>query len=294
MTKSALEPRSETPQVLLAHHLRKLRLPTFLREYDKVARESAKDGHDHPRYLLRLAELELIDRERRIVERRMRAAKFPAVKSIDTYDFLALPTLNKPMVLELARCEFVVARENVIALGNSGTGKTHIALALGLAACQRGFSVAFVTAASLASQLMEARDERRLLRLQQTLAGVQLLIVDGGEDQKSTRGVDFPTNGYVPLSQIGAELLFDVFSQRYERAATLVTSNLPFEEWTSIFGSERLTGALLDRITHHVHILEMNGESYRLKSSKSRKRRAPLPDVIDPDTGEILGEPLNE
>ena len=212
---------NDTPQVLLTHHLRKLRLPTFQREYDKVAKEAAKEGLDHPRYLLRLAELELIDRERRMVERRIRAAKFPAIKSLDTFDFMALPALNKPMVLELARCEFVVARENIIALGNSGTGKTHIALSLGLAACQRGFSVAFITAASLASQLMEARDEGRLLRLQQTLASVQLLIVDGEPDQKSTRGVDFPANGYVPLSQTGAELLFDIFSQRYERGAVL-------------------------------------------------------------------------
>jgi DNA replication protein DnaC len=153
---------SDTPQVLLAHHLRRLKLPTFQREYDKVAKEAAKEGLDHPRYLLRLAELELIDRERRMVERRIRAAKFPAVKSLDTFDFMALPALNKPMVLELARCEFVVARENIIALGNSGTGKTHIALALGLAACQRGFSVAFITAASLASQLMASRAKRSM------------------------------------------------------------------------------------------------------------------------------------
>ena len=265
--------KTETPQVLLAHHLRKLKLPTFLREYDKVAKEAAKDGLDHPRYLLRLAELELIDRERRLVERRIHAAKFPAVKSLDTFDFAAIPSLNKPMVLELARCEFVVARENVVALGNSGTGKTHVALALGLAACQRGFSVNFLTAASLASQLMEARDERRLIRLQQSLASVQLLIID--------------ELGYVPLSQTGAELLFDVFSQRYERAATIVTSNLPFEDWTSVFGSERLTGALLDRLTHHVHILELNGESYRLKTSSARKRRR-SDAAIDPDTGEVL------
>ena len=156
---------SDTPQVLLAHHLRKLKLPTFQREYDKVAKEAAKEGLDHPRYLLRLAELELIDRERRMVERRIRAAKFPAVKSLDTFDFMALPGLNKPMVLELARCEFVVARENIIALGNSGTGKTHIALALGLAACQRGFSVAFITAASLASQLMALSDQQSIRRL---------------------------------------------------------------------------------------------------------------------------------
>ena len=249
---------SGTPQVLLAHHLKQLKLPTVLREYDKVARECARDGVDHPRYLLRLIELELIDRERRTVERRIRAARFPVVKNFDTFDFIAMPGLNKMLVLELARCEYILRRENIIALGNSGTGKTHVALALGLAACQKGFSVGFTTAAALVSQLLEARDERRLLKLQRDLASVKLLIID--------------ELGYVPLSPSGAELLFETFSQRYERGSTIVTSNLPFEDWTSVLGSERLTGALLDRLTHHVSILAMNGDSYRLKQSAGRRR----------------------
>jgi len=271
---------SGTPQVLLGHHLKQLKLPTVLREYDKVARECARDGVDHPRYLLRLVELELIDRERRMVERRIKQARFPAVKSLDTFDFAAIPGLNKMLVLELARCEYILRRENVIALGNSGTGKTHVALALGLAACQKGFSVAFTTAASLVNQLMEARDERRLLKLQRDLQSVKLLIVD--------------ELGYVPLSPTGAELLFETFSQRYERGSTIITSNLPFEDWTSVLGSERLTGALLDRLTHHVSILTMNGDSYRLKQSAGRSRSAAraeqnqaIAEIVDPDTGEI-------
>ena len=129
---------SDTPQVLLAHHLKALRLPTFLREYDKLARQCAAEGVDHSRYLLRLAELEMIERERRTVERRIKEARFPAVKSLDSFDFTAIPSLNKTLVLELARSEYIARRENVIALGNSGTGKTHIALGLGLAACQKG------------------------------------------------------------------------------------------------------------------------------------------------------------
>jgi DNA replication protein DnaC len=252
---------TDTPQVLLAHHLKALKLPTFLREYDKLARQCAADGVDHPRYLLRLAELELIERERRTVERRIREARFPAVKSLDSFDFTAIPSLNKTLVLELARSEYVARRENIVAVGNSGTGKSHIALGLGLAACQKGLSVGFATAAALVHELLEARDEKRLLRLQRQLAGYKLLIID--------------ELGYVPLSPTGAELLFEVFSQRYERGATIVTSNLPFDEWTSVFGSERLTGALLDRLTHHVHILEMNGDSYRLKQSKKRQSRGP-------------------
>ena len=251
---------TDMPQVLLAHHLKALKLATFLREYDKLARQCAAEGVDHPRYLLRLAELELIDRERRTVERRIKEARFPAVKSLDSFDFAAIPSLNKTLVLELARSEYVARRENVIALGNSGTGKSHIALGLGLAACQKGLSVGFTTAASLVHELLEARDEKRLLRLQRQLTGNKLLIID--------------ELGYVPLSPSGAELLFEVFSQRYERGSTIVTSNLPFDEWTSVFASERLTGALLDRLTHHVYILEMNGDSYRLKQSKRRRPRA--------------------
>ena len=270
---------SGTPQVLLAHRLKQPKLPTVLREYDKVARECARDGTGHPRFLLRPIELEPIDRERRTIERRIRAARFPAVKGFDTFDFAAIPSLNKMLVLELARCEYVLRRENVIALGNSGTGKSHVALALGLAACQKGLTVAFATAASLVNQLMEARDGRRLLKLQRDLAAVKLLIVD--------------ELGYVPLSPAGAELLFEVFSQRYERGSTIVTSNLPFEDWTQVLGSERLTGALLDRLTHHVSILTMNGDSYRLKQSAGRRRSAARVEqnqatkIVDPDTGEI-------
>jgi DNA replication protein DnaC len=248
---------SDTPQILLDHRLKSLRLPTVLREYGKLARQCAKEGHDHVQFLARLVELEMIDRERRMIERRIKAAKFPAVKSLDSFDFKAIPALNKMQVLELARCEWIDRRENVIALGPSGTGKTHVALGLGLSACQKGLSVGFVTAAALVHELMEARDERRLLRLQKQMVGYKLLIID--------------ELGFVPLSKTGAELLFELISQRYERGSTLITSNLPFDEWTETFGSERLTGALLDRLTHHVNILEMNGESYRLGQSKARQ-----------------------
>jgi DNA replication protein DnaC len=222
--------------------------------------EAAQDRADYPRYLLRLCELERIDRERRNIERRIRLARFPQTKSLDTFDFAAQPSLNKALVLELARCEWIETRQNCIALGPSGTGKTHIGLALGLAACQKNYSVAFTTAAALVHELMEARDERRLRALQKHLNSVRLLIVD--------------ELGYVPFTAVGSELFFEVLSQRYERGATLITSNLPFDEWTSVFGSERLTGALLDRLTHHVHILEMNGESFRLATSKKAQRRS--------------------
>lgn len=254
------------PQLLLAHHLKALKLPTFLREYDRLAKQCAQEGTDFPTYLLRLCEQELIDRERRLIERRIRAARFPTVKSLDSFDFTAIPSLNKALVLELARCEYLVRRENIIALGNSGTGKTHIALGLGLAACQKGLAVSFTTAAALVHELMEAHDEKRLRRMQKQLAAYRLLIID--------------ELGFVPLSKTGAELLFEVFSQRYEQGSVFVTSNLPFDEWPEVFGSERLTGALLDRLTHHVHILEMNGDSYRLNQSRNRKLKRLEPETV--------------
>ena len=258
---------SDRATVLLEHHLKELKLPSFLREYGKVAARRAAEGVDHPGYLLRLSELELIDRHHRTVDRRIRAARFPAIKSLDTFDFLAIPSVNKHLVIQLARCEYVDRRENVIAMGNSGTSKTHIALGLGLAACQRGLSVGFTTASALVHELMEARDERRLLNLQKKLTRIKLLIVD--------------KLGFAPLSKTGAELLFELFSQRYERGSILVTTNLPFEEWTEVFGSERLTGALLDRLTHHVHILQMNGQSYRLKQSRQAAALRSAHDTAD-------------
>ena len=177
-----------------------------------MAAQCAAESADHPDYLLRLAELELIDRHQRMAQRRIRAARFPATKSLDTLDFLAIPTVNKALVLQLARCEYIERREDVIAIGNSGTGKTHIVLGLGLADCQRGMSVGFTTAAALVHELMEARDDRRLLNLQRQLSRLKLLIID--------------ELGFVPLSSTGAELLFEVFSQRYERGSILVTTNL--------------------------------------------------------------------
>ena len=248
---------TEAPQILLQHHLKKLRLPTFQGEYAKQAQLCAAENKDHIHYLARLCEMELIERERRMIERRIKAAKFPSTKSLDSFDFKIMPSLNKPLTMDLARCDYVDRHQNIIALGPSGTGKTHIALGLGLAACQRGLKVRFTTAAALVHDLIEAQDERRLQRLQKQLTSQNLLIID--------------ELGFVPLSKSGAELLFEVISQCYERGSIIITSNLPFDEWTEVFGSERLTGALLDRLTHHVHILEMNGESYRLKHSRNNR-----------------------
>ena len=242
--------------VLLSHHLKALRLPTFLREYEKVSAQCAKAKSNYSRFLLELSELELIERERKGIERRVKEAGFPVQKTLDTFDFKAIPSLNKRLVMELARCEYISKRENVLAIGNSGTGKTHIATALGLAACREGHKVQFFTAASLVTTLMEARDGKALTRFRKRIARKNLVIVD-----------EF---GYVPFSKTGAELLFEFFAERYERGSVMLTTNLPFDEWTEVMGSERMTGALLDRLTHRVHILEMNGESYRFRESVRR------------------------
>ena len=168
---------TDSPQVLLQHHLKKLRLPTFQSEYPKLARQCAAENKDHVQYLLRLCELELIERERRMIERRIKAAKFPATKSLDSFDFKTIPSLNKVLTMELARCEYIGERQNVITLGPSGTGKTHVALGLGLAACQKGLKVRFTTTAALVHEMIEAVDERRLQRHQKQLAAQDLLII---------------------------------------------------------------------------------------------------------------------
>jgi DNA replication protein DnaC len=245
--------------LLLEHHLKALRLPTVLREYASVAESCAKERVDYPGYLLRLTERELLDRERKSAERRLRDARFPVLKTVDAFDFAAQPGVNEVLYRELLRGDYVERRENVLLIGNSGTGKTHLATALGFAACAQGRRVRFYGVTRLVTELLEARENRKLDRLMSQLEKLQVLILD--------------ELGYVPFSKAGAELLFDVVGRAYERQSLVVTTNLPFESWVEVMGTERLTGALLDRLTHRVHILEANGESYRLQDAKKRMRR---------------------
>jgi DNA replication protein DnaC len=244
--------------VLLDHYLKQLKLPAMLREYHPMAQACAKEGQDHITYLLRLSERETLEREQRAAERRIRSAKFPVLKTLDTFDFAAQPGINKALVRDLIRGEYLDAHENILFMGNPGTGKTHLATALGHAACAQGKRVGFHSVTGLVNQLLEARQDRQLERLQRRLDKLHLLILD-----------EF---GYVPFSKAGAELLFDVVSRAYERQSIILTTNLPFEQWTEVLGNEQLTGALLDRITHRVHIIEANGESYRLKDAKKRRQ----------------------
>lgn len=246
----------DKPTVLLEYYLKKLRLPTMLREYAPMSAVCRDERSDFPIYLLRLAEREILDREKRAAERRIKEARFPVVKTIDTFDFKAQPSINEQLVRALMRGEYIDKRENILLIGNSGTGKTHLACALAFAACAMGRKVRFYTVTGLVTELIESREERHLQRLQKQLQRLHLIVLD--------------ELGYVPFSKSGAELLFDIVGKAYEHQSLMVTSNLAFEEWTEIFGSERLTGALLDRLTHRCHIIEANGESYRLRQAKNR------------------------
>ena len=247
------------PTVLLEHYLKQLKLPTMLREYAKLASLCQSERADYQTFLLRLCEREVHDRELRAAERRVKDAKFPVVKTLDTFDFQAQPSINQELVRELIRGEYMDRCENILLIGNSGTGKSHLATGLAFAACQQGRRVRFFTATGLVTQLLEKREERQLERFQKQLERLHLIVLD--------------ELGYVPFSKTGAELLFEVVSRAYERTSLIVTTNLPFEAWTEVMGTERLTGALLDRLTHRIHILEANGESYRLRESKGRLKR---------------------
>lgn len=248
------------PEMLLKHNLKTLRLPTMLAEYAQLSREAADQDEHYEQYLLRLTELEVAARSANALAARIKNAGFPVLKDLDTYDFAMMPSLSKQKILELTRGQWIAEKSNACFIGNAGTGKTHLSVALGQAGCRSGKRVRFFTAAGLVNQLEEAQKQYRLERLMSALEKLDLLIVD--------------ELGYLSFSRGGAELLFQVFADRYERGSILITSNLPFSEWGQIFQGERMTAALLDRFTHRCHIFEMNGESYRFReSSKQAKEK---------------------
>jgi len=247
--------------LLLKANLKQLRLPTMNSEFEKLAREAAAANQSFEQYLLRLTELEVSARASNALNSRIRQAQFPVEKDLESYDFSAVPALSKQKILELARCEWIRERANLCLIGQPGTGKTHLAIALGSAACREGIKTKFFTAAALVNQLETAQQQYQLDRFLTKLDKLELLIVD--------------ELGYLTFSRTGAELLFQVFADRYERRSLLLTSNLAFSEWGQIFQGERMTAALLDRLTHHCHIFEMNGESYRFKESMKDKQPRP-------------------
>jgi DNA replication protein DnaC len=249
---------SDNENMLLKANLNQLRLPTMKAEYDKLAKEASCENATYQQYLLRLTELEVAARATNAVNNRIKQATFPAHKDFEGYDFSVMPSLNKQKILELARGEWIDKRQNCCLIGSPGTGKTHLAIALGLATCRQGRRVRFFTTAALVNRLEEMQKQYQLERFLTQMDRAELLICD--------------ELGYLTFSRTGAELLFQVFADRYERGSLLVTSNLAFSEWVQVFQGERMTAALLDRLTHHCHIFEMNGESYRFKQSVQKDK----------------------
>ena len=246
-----------TTELLLDHMTKQLRMPTMGNHYRSLAREAEERNLSYEEYLLALLEVEVQTREENQKQRRLKQAAFPVQKTLDTYDFSLMPSLNRNRFLTLAKGEFVDKKENIIFLGNSGTGKTHLATALGVEMVQNGFKTKFITASELVEELLMANEEHKLGALEKKWLKFDVIIVD--------------ELGYVPFSKTGSELLFQFFSSRYERASVIITTNLDFTEWTSLFGDEKMTAALLDRLTHRSHIHLLNGESYRFRQSMKQK-----------------------
>jgi len=243
-------------ELLLKHYLKKLKLPTILREYRSIADNCAKDNIGYSEFLLRLFERESLDREKRAAERRIKNAKFPVIKTLDTFDFSLQPSVNQKLIRELMGGEYIDKKENILFAGSSGTGKSHLASALGFAGCSQGRKVKFFTVRELVTHLIEMSEQRQLEKTLKQIERLDVIILD--------------ELGYVPFTKTGSELLFDIISRAYERQSLIITTNLEFECWVDVFGCERLTGALLDRLTHRIHIVEANGPSYRLRQSKKR------------------------
>ena len=243
---------------LLKARLKQLRLPAMVQELEKLSREAASSNQSHEHFLLQLTEVELAARAAPNLAARIKHADFPILKDFDTHDFSAMPNLPKPKLLELARGEWIAHKFNICMIVSTGTGKTHLATALGQAACRAGYRVRFFTAPALVSQLEKERKQYTLDRFPSQLEKTDVLIRD--------------ELGYVSFSRNGVELLFRVFTHRYERSSLLITSNLAFSDWNQEFQGERMTAALLDRLTHRCHIFEMNGESYRFRETMKAKK----------------------
>ena len=239
--------------------LKRLRLPVVAQNFARLAEEAAANNRTFQDYLCALLEGEVIQRDEHAQKLRLLRARFPVIKSLDNFDFSAIPTANKALILELSRSSFIDRRENVILIGSYGTGKTHLAISLAASACRQGKRVRFYTVAGLINELLEAGSQLKLGKLESVLAKCDLIVLD--------------ELGFVPFSKEGAEALFTFCSSRYERGSLIITTNLDFARWKEIFGDDALTGALLDRLTHRCHILEMNGDSYRFKESLRRKKK---------------------
>lgn len=244
-------------KALLTENLKSLKLSTMIHNLAGHLRQAKQDKLGYDEFLLNLTEVEVQVRKENGRKRRLRDAKFPLLKPLETFDFESATGLDARFIMELSSCEYVNKSRNVILMGKSGTGKTHLATGLGMEACKHGIRTRFVTGCALANELIEARDEKILGRAVKRYAGYGLLIID--------------ELGYVPFSKQGAQLIFQILAERHERKPVMITTNMGFGDWTQIFGDPSMTAALLDRVTHKAHVINCTWESYRLKETLKNK-----------------------
>ena len=244
-------------KALLIENLKSLKLSTMIRNLESHLRQAKQDMPGYDEFLLNLTEVEVQVRKENCRKRRLGEAKFPLQKPLETFDFEAATGLDARLITELSSCEYAQKSRNVIFMGKSGTGKTHLATGLGMEACKQGIRTRFVTGCGLANELIEARDEKLLGRAVKRYASYGLLIID--------------ELGYVPFSKEGAQLIFQILAERHERKPVMITTNMGFGDWTQIFGDPSMTAALLDRITHKAHVINCSWESYRLKETLKSK-----------------------
>jgi DNA replication protein DnaC len=251
---------TEGTALLLTHHLKELRLGAILRHYPSLVRQARETGQDYEDFLLSLTETEIQTRFENRLKRRIREARFPLLKTFEQFDYGSAPELDRRVIEQLKSGDYIREHRNVIFVGKTGTGKTHLTTALGVEACGQGIRSRFITGSELVNELIEARSERGLSRSLQRYTRCGLLILD--------------ELGYVPFSKEGAQLLFQVLADRHERGSVIITTNLGFADWTQLFGDPTLTAALLDRLTHKAVIINCNWDSYRLRESLKKKKSA--------------------
>jgi DNA replication protein DnaC len=247
-------------EAAIDQHCRLLRLPTIAAQCQRLAKDAVQQQQPYLTYLAELLSAEVDERERHTIERRIKEARLPRIKALEDFDFSAAPLVSAPQIRELAEGGYINLAEPIIFIGDSGTGKTHLATGLCLAACRQKKRVRFITAAGLVNELVEAQHHNQLGRALQRWTRYDLIAID--------------EMGYVPFAQVGAELMFQVISERAERATLVITTNLPFSEWTQVFPNVRLCKALLDRITDRATIIETGSDSYRFKRTIASKKKA--------------------
>jgi DNA replication protein DnaC len=254
------QPAELLEAAVIREHCKPLRLPTIALSCERLAQEATRERHTHLHFLDALLEAELEERRLKAVARRIQEARFPQVKTLDAFDFAKAGPLSASQILALASGDYLARKEPILFLGDCGTGKTHLATGLCVAACRQLRKVRFVTAAGLVNELLEAQHLNQLGRALSRGARYDLVCID--------------ELGYVPLAELGAELLFQVISDRAEKASVVITTNLPFSEWTKVFTNARLCKALLDRLTDRAHIVETGSESYRFRRTLERRNNA--------------------